>query len=159
MISFRELLNNPFANVIVSAVVGALASLSVAFMTLGPTQDRQMRLERVTEFSATTDDLLLLGASVVTAMNSGADLTAKRVEISDMVTAQILAVEGLLDVFGADVSAEARRYQASLSHFSEETSSLDGPAEIRPWVLAYDGVVNSQKAFKGKLLSQLGINV
>jgi len=142
---------------VAAAAVGAPISYWVAMSTIAPSQDRQMRLEQVTEFSASADQFLSLGTQIVPRLNVGGDLSGAKVAIADASGQQSVTAEGLLSVFGPKVSVQAASYQAALANFVTTTNDLQGPEQIRDWAEAFDGVVTAQREFKMSMNSELGI--
>ena len=142
---------------IAAALTGGVVSLGVALLTIAPGQDRQMRLEQLTEFSTTADDVLGLGTEFVAKINVQQDLGDTKLAISRASAKQAIAAESLVDVFGPTVEDEARGYQAALIAFVESTNRLQGPDGIREWVVSFDELRTAQRNLKSSMRGVLQI--
>ena len=155
--AMREFFEHPLVNMLSAALVGGLASLVVSMVTIAPSQDRQMRLERLTAFSDSSDSLLSLGTEFVTKLNAREDLNATKQAIGNASAQQAIASQAVLDVFGAAVKGPAESYQVALVDFASVTADVQGPSEVKQWVVAYDGVVRAQRALKDSMRERLSL--
>jgi hypothetical protein len=155
--NWKALLAHPFVNMIVAAGVGGAVSLAVALLTIAPGQDRQMRLEQLTEFATSADDVVGLGTEFVAKLNIQQDLGETKLAIGRASTKQAIAAESLVDIFGPSIADEARGYQSALIAFVESTNRLESPEQIRDWVVKFDELRIAQRNLKTSMRGVLQI--
>lgn len=157
----KDFLGHAMTSTIISAVAGGLISwpisYRVAMSTIGPSQDRQMRLEQVTSFSAAADEFLTLGVQIVPRLNVRQPLDEAKLAIVNASGRQAVNVQGLIDAFGPSLKPEAFGYQSALNEFVKTTNALQSPGQIKDWVTAYDGVLVAQHALKSRMYVMLDI--
>lgn len=148
---------NPIVNVVVAAVVGGGVSWYVSWATIGPSQDRELRLERMSAFSASADEFLTLGTGIVSQLAVYGLLSDNKLALGNASARQAVGAQDLVELFGPVVTDEARSYQNALAAFVETTNRLQDPSEIKQWVVAFDDVVIAQRSFKASLNEALEV--
>lgn len=161
MAKWSDFLGHAATSAIIGAVVGAMVSWpvshNVAMSTIAPSQDRQMRLEQVVEFSQEADEFLSLGVKIIPKLNAKSSFNEEKIAIADASGRQAIKAQSLIDLFGSDIEQAATAYQTALEKFVKTTNNLQDPSGIKGWVEALDGVVTTQRLLKDRMYAKLDV--
>ena len=92
---FKHGVTTAVASVFLSSVASATVSFYVASATMAPSQNRSMRLERLSVFSLAADQFLSFGTQIVPKLNSQSNLADTKIAIANASGTQAANTEGV----------------------------------------------------------------
>lgn len=137
-------------------LVSALVSYGVAMLQVGPTQDRQAKLETTVQFALSTNGIVSLSSDFLAAIAGESDLSGVKAELRRELGIQLNSAQAILPMFGSGVRDAADRYMEEIQTFSAVIGTTENANSIGEWATALDRVVVAHSNLQGAMLGEVG---
>jgi hypothetical protein len=151
-------------NALLAALIGAAAAILIGIVSIvltvyfnNETQDRQLRLEQVSKFDASSQQVIDAGASFIAAINNNRGLAPAREKLSAVVAAQIHETDKITKFFDDRVQQRAGRYENALSELNEVAQRTSSAADMRTWTETFGRVLDANSTLSRALYYNMGI--
>lgn len=138
-----------------ATLISAAVSYGVAMIQVGPTQDRQAKLETTVQFALSTNGIVSLSSDFLGAITQDADLSSAKAELRRELGVQLNSAQSILPMFGPGVRDAADKYMEELQAFSAIIGRIDNALNIGEWAVALDQVVIAHGNLQGAMLGEI----
>jgi hypothetical protein len=160
---FNEFIQKHQSNAILAALVASVLALGGTVLSNYLTyyynvqsQDRQVKLEKVSRFDASSAELIAAAGVFINAINDSKDLEAARKQLSSVVASQIYNSQDLGAVYGNDVGGTIREYQTALTELNQTSQKTSSATEMRAWSETFGRVLDTKAVLSEQLYGALG---
>ena len=113
-------------------------------------QDRQVRLEQISKFDATSMQIIEAAGAFIVAINNEHDLGPSRAKLSAALATQIHDSRSLENTFeGAD--RIVREYQDAIAELNQIAQKTASANDMRPWTESFGRVLDYKAALSNRL--------
>lgn len=160
----NEFIKKHESNAILAALIASVLALAgtglsnyLTFYYNGQSQDRQVKLEQISKFDASSVQLVAAAGSFINAINNNnKGLEEAKRQLSSVIASQIYTSEDFARAYGSGVSPIVKEYQAALTDLNRTAQKTSSVTEMRAWSETFGRVLDSKAQLSDGLYAAVG---
>jgi len=141
----------------VLALLGTVCSNYLTYYYNNQSQDRQVKLEQISKFDASSVQLVAAAGAFINAINSNNnDLEVARKQLSFVIASQIYTSEDLTRAYGPGVGPVVKEYEAALSDLNQTAQKTSSVTEMRAWSETFGRALDAKAVLTNQLYTAVG---
>jgi hypothetical protein len=139
------------------ALVGSVVSVYMTYHYAIVAQDRQVRLEQLSKFDASSSQIVEAAGSFINAINDNKDLLSAKQKLSAILATQIHDTEGFRILYGKKIDTLVGNYQTAIIELNQAAQKTLSVTEMRPWTESFGRVLDAKTNLIRGLYSEAGV--
>jgi hypothetical protein len=141
----------------VLALAGSVGSAVLTYQYTRASQDRQIRLDQLTRFDASSSQILEAAGAFISAINENKDLPVARQRLSAVLATQMHDADSIKLLYGSHVDRLINEYQAAVSELNQAAQKTSSVTEMRPWTESFGRVLDTKSNLIQGIYNEVGI--
>ncbi|HEX4055943.1 MAG TPA: hypothetical protein VHX86_16895 [Tepidisphaeraceae bacterium] len=150
-------------NALVASIIGnvimVVATIFCVYLTYhygSATQDRQVRLDQLARFQASTDAITNVSGQFIAAINDKKNLAPVKVQFNAVLGSQLVQVQELSRLFSNDAEP-VKEYEDAIEQLSDAVERTSSVTEMSPWAHSFGRVLDAKTNLSSRLFERLGV--